>query len=164
MSFWAQYGQKWRLKSAKMTKMLTQNRIFWGHLSTFQAENTPKSRSFKGKTKPKYFINNSKTTLKKSSKCLTENLNFRNHLSTFRAENTPKSRPLRSKTMPKHFINNSKTTLKKSGKWLFRPPIWPKHGCQLGRKCLFLGKFSLYELYFWLLGTKKIAKIVPPIG
>ena len=64
--------------------------------------------------------------------------------------------------MPKHFLNNSKTTLKKSRKRLFRPPKWPKHGCQLGQKCRFLGPFSGYELYFWLTGTEKKIKIVPP--
>ena len=76
----------------------------------------------------------------------------------------PKLGLLKSKTMPKHFLNNSKTTSKKSRKRLFRPPKWPKHGCQLGQKCRFLGPFSLYELYFCLVGTKKFNKIVPPNG
>ena len=130
---------------------------------------------------PKHILNNSKITLKKARKflffprigqitisevqILTKKFNFRGHLSTFRAENIPKWRPfLRPKAMPKHFLNNSKKTLKKSRKCLSQPPKWPKHGCQLGQKCRFLGPFSLYELYFCLLGTKNFAKIVPPNG
>merc|ERR1711955_85642 len=74
----------------------------------------------------------------------------------------PKVGLLRSKTMPKHFLHNSKTTLKKSRKRLFRPSKWPNHGCQLGQKCRFWGPFSGYELYFWLTGTEKKIKIVPP--
>ena len=76
----------------------------------------------------------------------------------------PKVGILRSKTMPKHFLNNSRTTSKKSRKRFFRPPKWPKHGCQLGQKCRFLGPFSFYELYFCIVGTKIFAKIVPLYG
>ena len=41
---------------------LTENFDFLGQLSTFQAENTPKSRPSKVKTTPKHFLNNSQTT------------------------------------------------------------------------------------------------------
>ena len=45
-----------------MSKFLTENFDFWGHLSTFGAENTPKSRHFKAKnnaqTLPKLLQNN----------------------------------------------------------------------------------------------------------
>ena len=34
-----------------MSKCLTHNRIFWGHLSTFRAESTHKSTPFKVKNK-----------------------------------------------------------------------------------------------------------------
>ena len=74
----------------------------------------------------------------------------------------PKVGLLRPKTMPKHFLNNSKKTSKKSRKRLFRPPKWPNHGCQSGKKCRFLTPFSIYELYFWLVGDEKKFKIVPP--
>ena len=54
-----------------MRKILTENLDFWGHLSTFRAENTPKSRPFKvennAQTLPKQLQNNfekvQKTTL-----------------------------------------------------------------------------------------------------
>ena len=45
-----------------MSKFLTENFDFWGHLSTFGAENTPKSRPFEAKnnaqTLPKQLQNN----------------------------------------------------------------------------------------------------------
>ena len=45
-----------------MSKILTENFDFRGHLSTFQAENTPKSRPFKAeknaRTLPKQLQNN----------------------------------------------------------------------------------------------------------
>ena len=45
-----------------MSKILTQNLIFRGHLSTFEAQNTPKSRTFEAKNKaetlPKQVQNN----------------------------------------------------------------------------------------------------------
>ena len=66
--------------------------------------------------------------------------------------------------MPKHFPNNSKETSKKSRKRLFRPPKWPNHGCQSGKKCRFLSPFSIYELYFWLVGSKKKLKSFPLIA
>ncbi|MEO1808803.1 MAG: hypothetical protein AAFU33_28625, partial [Bacteroidota bacterium] len=44
-----------------MSKILTENLDFWGHLSTFGAENTPKSRPFEvennGQTLPKQLQN-----------------------------------------------------------------------------------------------------------
>ena len=55
-------GQKWPLKSAKMSKILTKNLDFRGHLSTLRAENTPKSGPFKVEnnalTLPKQLQNN----------------------------------------------------------------------------------------------------------
>ena len=68
------------------------------------------------------------------------------------------------KTMPEHFSNNSKKTSKKSRKQLFQPPKCSNHGCQHSKKWRILGLFSLYELYFCLVGTKKNKKIVPPNG
>ena len=45
-----------------MSKFLTENFDIWGHLSTFEAENTPKSRPFKvqnnAQTLPKQVQNN----------------------------------------------------------------------------------------------------------
>ena len=76
----------------------------------------------------------------------------------------PKVGLLRPKTMPKQFLNNSKKTLKKSRKRLFRHPKWPNHGCQLGQKCRFWGPFSVYELYFWVVGTEKKLKSFPLIA
>ena len=53
------------------SQILTKNFNFRGHLSTFRAKNTPKSGHFKSKKKmPKYFLNNSRGTLKKSQKPL----------------------------------------------------------------------------------------------
>ena len=56
------YGQKWPLKTVKMSKILTENLDYWGHLSTFGAENTTKSRPFKvennAQTLPKQLQNN----------------------------------------------------------------------------------------------------------
>ena len=46
LSFWSQNGQKWPLKTAKMSKIFIEYLNFLGHLSTFEAENTTKSRSF----------------------------------------------------------------------------------------------------------------------
>ena len=67
----------------------------------------------------------------------------------------PKVGLLRLKIMLKHFLNNSKTSLKKSRKRVFRPPKWPKYGCRPGKKCRFLGPFSIYELSFWLVDNEK---------
>ena len=105
-----------------MSKLLTKNLDFRGHLSTFRAQNTLKIRPFEAKNKaqtiPKQVQNNfekvqkstflspkwSKMTLSEGQ-ILTKNLDFRGHLSTFRAENTPKSGPSKSK-------NNAQTHLK----------------------------------------------------
>ena len=50
------------LKTAKMSKILIENLNYRGHLSTFRAENTPKSRPFKvennAQTLPKQLQNN----------------------------------------------------------------------------------------------------------
>ena len=46
MSFWPQNGQKLPLKTVKMSKILTENLNFEGHLSTFGDENKPKSEPF----------------------------------------------------------------------------------------------------------------------
>ena len=108
-----QNGQKWPLKSAKMSKILTQNLSFQGHLSTFEAQNTPKSRPFeaenKAQTLPKQVQNNFEKVEKSTffdpqngqkwhlksaemNKFVTPNLDFWGHLTTFGGLNTPKSR------------------------------------------------------------------------
>ena len=168
-----------------MTKILTQNLDYWGHLSTFRAENTHKSGPFKVKnnaqTLPKQLKNNFEKVKKmtfSTSKMVKNDPSKLPKWAKFWPKISiigviyrplglkipPKVGLLSSKTMPKRFLNNSKTTLKKSRKRLFGPPKWPKHGCQLGQKCRFLGPFSPYELYFCLVGTKKFNKIVPPNG
>ena len=48
----------------QMIKLLTHNFDFWGHLSTFDAENTRKNWPFRSKTMPNTF----QTTLKKLRK------------------------------------------------------------------------------------------------
>ena len=181
--FWPQNGQKWPLKSAKMSNFLTENFDFWGYLNTFWAENTPKSRPFKvennAQTLPKQLQNNfekvQKTTFS-TPKMVKNDPSKRSKWAKFwqkililgviyqplELKIPPKVGLLRSKTMPKQFLNNSKATLKKFRKRLFRPPKWQNHGSQLDQKCRFLGPFSLYELYFCLVGTKNFAKIVPP--
>ena len=50
----------------KVGHILTENLDFIGHLSTFRAENTPKIGLLRPKKMLKNFLNNSKTTLKKS--------------------------------------------------------------------------------------------------
>ena len=52
MSFWPQNGQKRPLKTAKMSNFFPENFYFWGHLSTFGAENTIKSRPLKVENNP----------------------------------------------------------------------------------------------------------------
>ena len=88
------------------------------------------------------------------TKFLSKNFDFLGHLSTFGAENTPKSRPFKvennAQTLPKQLQNN----FEKVQKTTFSTPK-PKHGCQPGKKCRFLGPFSICELYFWLVGTEK---------
>ena len=166
-----------------MSKFLIKNFNFRGHLSTFGAENTPKSRPFKVEnnalTLPKQLQNNFEKVQKMtfSNPKMVKNdpsklpnwAKFWPKISIigviyrpFELKIPPKVGLLRSKTMPKHFPNNSKTTLKKSRKRLFRPPKWPNHGCQSGKKCRFLTPFSIYELYFWLVGDEKKIKIVCP--
>ena len=134
--------QKWPLKSAKMSKILTKNLDFWGHLSAFRAENTSKSGPFKVKnnaqTLPKQLQNNfekvqkmtfstpkmAKNDPSKRSKWAFFSPKISNIgviYRPFKLKKPPKVGLSRSKTMPKHFLNNSKTTLKKSRKWLFRP-------------------------------------------
>ena len=175
--------QKLPLKSAKISKILNQNLDFRGHLWTLRAENTPKSGPFKAQnnalTLPKQLQNNfekvQKTTFS-TPKIVKNDPSKRSKWAYFSSKIyifgvlyrplelkiQPKVGLSRSKTMPKHFLNNSKTTSKKCRKRFFRPPKWPNHGCQLGQKCRFLGPFSVYELYFWLTGTEKKIKIVPP--
>ena len=69
-SFDPQNGQKWPLKTAKMSKFLIENFNFRGHLSTFWAEIQPKVGLLRPKTMLKQFLNNSQSTLKKSRKRL----------------------------------------------------------------------------------------------
>ena len=148
-----------------MGKILTYIFHLKSHLTTFWAENEPKSRPFKVKTNtqtlPKQGQNNFEKVLgidffepqmvkwppktTRMRKFLTENFDFGDHLSTFRVENTPQSRPFKAETKLKHFLNNSEATLKKSRKRFFLTPKLSKHGCQLGQKFPFLGPFSIYE-------------------
>ena len=113
-------------------KILGWNFDFRGHISTFGAENTPKSGHFKPKnnaqTLPKQLQNNfwefqktgffgpklPKMTLSESQN-LCWNFDFRGHLSTFRAENTPKSGPFKAQ-------NNAQTLLKQlqNNFWKFK--------------------------------------------
>ena len=87
-----------------MSKFLTENFDFGGHLSTFRAENTPKSKPAQKKM-PKHFLINSKTNLKSPENEFFNqkigqndpNFDFGGQLSTFRAENTPKSWPFKFK-------------------------------------------------------------------
>ena len=100
------------MKMVKMTlsegQFLTKIFDFRGHISTFRAENTPKSEAFKAK---KQCPNNFWTSAKQLSKTpenslfdlengqmtlsegqnLRSNFDFRDHISTFRAKNTHKS-------------------------------------------------------------------------
>ena len=101
-------------------------------LSTFfRASRDPKGEKtgpLRPKTMPKHFLNNSKTTLKKSWKW--------------------------PRTMPKHILNNSKTTLKNSAKRLFWPPKWSKMTPQNGQnEQIFDWKFqfsgSFIDLSSW---------------
>ena len=95
-------------------QILTKNFDFRGHLSTFRAENTPKSRPFKAKnnayTTSEHLQNNfqkvQKTTfltLKmvkmtlSEGQILTQNFDFRGQISTFRAENTTKIASFKAK-------------------------------------------------------------------
>ena len=61
-TFESQNDQKWPLRTTKLSKFLTENFDFRGHLWTFRAENTPKSGLFKTKNKaqthPKQLSNN----------------------------------------------------------------------------------------------------------
>ena len=89
-------------------QFLTKNFDFRGHISTFRAKNTPKSRAFKAKnnawTTSEHLQNNfqkvQKTTFLapkmvnmtlSEDQILTKNFDFRGQISTFRAEITPKS-------------------------------------------------------------------------
>ena len=56
-------------KKRQNEQMLTENITFRGHLSTFGAENTTKSRFFMAKNNAQ-ILHNSKATLKKSRKRL----------------------------------------------------------------------------------------------
>ena len=68
--FWFQNGQNSPSQITKIGKNLTNIFYFRGHLSTFRAENTQKIGHFKSKKMRKYFLNKSRTTLKKSRKWL----------------------------------------------------------------------------------------------
>ena len=130
-----------------MSKILTQNLSFQGHLSTFEAQNTPKSRPFeaenKAQTLPKQVQNNFEKVQK--STFLTPKMvkndpsnrpkwaNFWPKILIFgviyqplELKIHPKVGLIKAETMPKHFPNKSKKTLKKARKWLFWPWKWPK--------------------------------------
>ena len=153
------------LKMVKITLLwrpiLTKNFNFRGHLSTFQAENTPKSGPFKSKNNAQILLKlhqNNFEKVKKSTfltpkmvendhimgQILTKNLDFRCNLSTFWAENTPKSGPSKAKnnaqTLPKQLQNN----FEKVPKTTFLNTKWSKHGCQLWQKRSIFG--SIFEI------------------
>ena len=94
------------LKMAKIT--LSEGFDFRGHISTFRAESTPKSTSFKAKNNAQTTSEHLQNNFQKPQKTgflapkmvkmtpsegqfLTKNFDFRGQISTFRAENTRKS-------------------------------------------------------------------------
>ena len=110
----------------------------------------PKVVLLSPKAMPKYLLNISQNTLKKSRKSIFSTpkmvkndpwnhpkwANFWPIISIFgtiyqplELKIQPKLGLFKSKTMPKHFLNNSKTNSKKFRKRLFRPQKWPNHGC-----------------------------------
>ena len=68
--FRSQNGQRLPSNRSKEGSILTENLDFRVHVCTFGAEKSPKSSSFKPKTMPKYFLNNSNITLEKARKLL----------------------------------------------------------------------------------------------
>ena len=149
-----------------MSKFLFKNKNFLVIYQPFELKIQPKAGLFRSKTMPKYFLNDSQTTLKeyrnrffrlpKWSEMTPSSQNeqifwrklfiFGVSFQTLELKIRPTFGILRSKTTPKLFLHNSKTTSKKSIKRLFQPPNWPNHGCQTGKKCRFLSPFSIYEL------------------
>ena len=126
------------------------------------------------KTMPKYFINNSRTTLKKSRKwlfrppkwsklrsqngqILTKNLDFQGQLSTFWAENTPKNGPFKSKnnalTNPEQLLNN----FPKVQKTTFLPPKMVK------TRVPTLAKKVDFWVYFGPKTSNIASKVLKPI-
>ena len=94
-------------------QILTSNFDFRDHISTFRAENTPKSVAFKAKYNAKITSEQLQTNLLKvqnttflapkmvkmtlsEGQFLTSNFGFRGHISTFRAKNTPKSKAFKA--------------------------------------------------------------------
>ena len=137
------------------------NLDFRGHLPTFRAENTHKSRPFKSKNNTQTLLKLLQNNFEKVQKSafltpkmvendhilgqiLTKNLDYRGHLSTFRAENTPKSGPFKAKnnaqTLPKQLQNN----FEKVPKTTFLSQKWSKHGWQLWQKRSIFG--SIFEI------------------
>ena len=124
---------------------------------------------------PKHFLNNSNTTLKLSIKricrpakllkfapenrqneqILDRKLRFFGPFTTFGAENTAKSRPcnadINAQTLPKQLQNN----LEKLQKTSFSTANMTKTRPSTSQKVPILRPFSIYELYFWLVGTEK---------
>ena len=149
-----------------MSQILTENLNFHGHLSTFEARNTPKSRPFeaenKAQTLPKQVQNNFEKVQK--STFLTPKMvkndpsnrpkwaNFWPKISIFgviyqplELKIHPKVGLIKAETMPKHFPNKSKKTLKKSRKRFFWPPKRSKITPQTGQnEQIFNRKFQLY--------------------
>ena len=138
----------------------------------------PKVGLLSTKIMPKHFLNNSKTTLKKSRKrlfrppkwpkmtpqtakmslFLTEYFDFRGHLSTFRAEKTPKSRPFKvennAQTLPKQLQNN----FEKVEKTTFSTPKMAKSRMSTWQKVSIFGSiFDLRALFLacWYFFSKK---------
>ena len=63
-----QNGQKWPIKTAKMSKFLTVYLDFWGNLSNFKAENTRNSGVFKVENNAQAFGKQLQNNFEKSRK------------------------------------------------------------------------------------------------
>ena len=124
-------------------QFLTKIFDFRGQISTFRAENTHKSGSFKAENNAyptsEHLQNNfQKVQIRlfwppKWSKWPSQRAYFwpkflilEVRYRPFELKIHPKVSLLRPKIMPKQLLNISKTTFKKSKKRLFRPPKWSK--------------------------------------
>ena len=132
-----QKGQKLHLKTAKMSKFLSLDFDFRGHISTFLAENTPKVGLLRPKTILKQLLRNSSKNWKspendyydtqkgqklplktaKMSKFLTLNFDFKDHITTFRAENKAKRVFFKAKNNAQKSPENDFFDPQKGQKW-----------------------------------------------
>ena len=123
---------------------------------------------------PKLFLNNSKTTLKKSrnwfflhpkwSKMTISLAKFWKKISIFdviykpfELKIHPKVGLLSQKTLPKYFLSFSKTTLKKSKNHFFEPKMDKTRMITLEKKVHFWDHFWDFSSNFALLGLKKVS-------